>query len=65
MQTLAITSHAARRWEPKRLRLRLLTIAGCLAVTGRRAWLHLAQAAPFTHVVLDSLRRLNALTAPG
>ncbi|WP_297701661.1 IS1380 family transposase [Mycobacterium sp.] len=65
MQTLALTSHAARRWEPKRLRLRLLTIAGRLAVTGRRAWLHLAQAAPFTHVVLDGLRRLDALAAPG
>src|SRR5439155_18162607 len=31
MQTLALTEHPARRWEPKRLRLRLLSIAGRLA----------------------------------
>jgi hypothetical protein len=30
MQTLALTGHAARRWEPKRLRLGLLSIAGRL-----------------------------------
>jgi hypothetical protein len=30
MQTLAVTGHPARRWEPKRLRLRLLSIAGRL-----------------------------------
>jgi Transposase DDE domain group 1 len=65
MQTLALTGHAARRWEPKRLRLRLLTIAGRLATTGRRAWLHLAQPAPFTGLALDGLRRLDALAAPG
>ncbi len=65
MQTLALNGHAARRWEPKRLRLRLLSIAGRLAATGRRTWLHLAQPAPFTGVVLDALRRLDALAAPG
>jgi hypothetical protein len=65
MQTLALTSHAARRWEPKRLRLRLLSIAGRLAATGRRTWLHLAQPAPFTDLALDGLRRLDALAAPG
>src|SRR3954451_5939399 len=35
MQTLALAGHQARRWEPKRLRLRLLAIAGRLATTGR------------------------------
>jgi hypothetical protein len=65
MQTLALTGHAARRWEPKRLRLRLLTIAGRLAATGRRTWLHLAKPAPFTGLALDGLRRLDALAAPG
>ncbi|HVI38252.1 MAG TPA: IS1380 family transposase, partial [Gaiellales bacterium] len=48
MQILALTEHPARRWEPKRLRLRLLSIAGRLAVTGRRRQLHLAATAPFT-----------------
>ena len=65
MQTLALTGHAARRWEPKRLRLRLLSIAGRLATTGRRTWLHLARPAPFTDMVLDGLRRLDALAVPG
>jgi hypothetical protein len=65
MQTLALTGHAARRWEPKRLRLRLLSIAGHLATTGRRTWLHLARPAPFTGLVLDGLRRLDALAVPG
>jgi Transposase DDE domain group 1 len=65
MQTLALTEHPARRWEPKRLRLRLLSIAGRLAATGRRRWLHLAASAPFTDVALDGIRRLDALAAPG
>jgi hypothetical protein len=65
MQTLALTEHPARRWEPKRLRLRLLSIAGRLAVSGRRRWLHLAATAPFTDLALDALHRLDALAAPG
>jgi Transposase DDE domain group 1 len=65
MQTLALTEHPARRWEPKRLRLRLLSIAGRLAATGRRRLLHLAASAPFTALALDALRRLDARAAPG
>ena len=65
MQTLALTEHPARRWEPKRLRLRLLSIAGRLAVTGRRRLLHLAATAPFTDLALDGLHRLDALASPG
>jgi hypothetical protein len=64
-QTLALTGHPARRWEPKRLRLRLLAIAGRLAVTGRRRLLHLSATAPWIDVALTGLRRLNALAAPG
>ena len=33
-QTLAFTDHPARRWEPKRLRLRLLTVAGRIIAPG-------------------------------
>jgi hypothetical protein len=47
MQTLALARHEARRWEPKRLRLRLLTIPARRARTGRRRLLHLAATAPF------------------
>jgi hypothetical protein len=65
MQILALTEHPARRWEPKRLRLRLLSVAGRLAVTGRRRQLHLAATAPFTDLALHGLNRLEALAAPG
>ena len=65
MQTLALAGHTARRWEPKRLRLRLLSIAGRIAVTGRRTRLHLSAPAPFTDLLLAGLHRLDALTAPG
>jgi hypothetical protein len=41
-QLLAFADHPARRWEPKRLRLRIFTIAGRLARSGRRTVLHLA-----------------------
>ena len=64
-QLLALTEHAARRWEPKRLRLRLLSAAGRLATSGRRLTLHLARAGPWTQVLLDALSRLRALSAPG
>jgi hypothetical protein len=61
MQTLALSGHQARRWEPKRL----LAIAGRLAVTGRRRLLHLSATAPWTDLALTGLRRLNALAVPG
>jgi hypothetical protein len=65
MQTLALSGHEARRWEPKRLRLRLLSIPARYAVTGRRRLLHLAATAPWVDLVLTGLRRLDALAVPG
>src|SRR4051794_20626594 len=62
MQTLALTGHEGRRWEPKRLRLRLLSIPARHARTGRRRWLHLAAAAPFTALALQALAALDRLT---
>lgn len=41
MPVLALTGEA-RRWEPKRLRLRLFSTAAQLTTTGRRLWLRLA-----------------------
>jgi hypothetical protein len=64
MQTLALTGHQARRWEPKRLRLRLFSIPARHARTGRRRLLHLAATAPFTQLVLDALDALARRTAP-
>jgi hypothetical protein len=63
MQTLAVTGHDARRWEPKRLRLRLLSIPARHARTGRRRLLHLAATAPFTALALQALAALAQLTA--
>jgi hypothetical protein len=60
-QTLALTGTAARRWEPKRLRLRLLSIPARHARTGRRRLLHLAATAPFTALVLQALAALDRL----
>jgi Transposase DDE domain group 1 len=64
MQILALTGHKARRWEPKRLRLRLLSIPARHARTGRRRLLHLATTAPFTALALQALDALARLTAP-
>jgi hypothetical protein len=63
MQTLALIGHDARRWEPKRLRLRLFSIPARHARTGRRRLLHLAATAPFTQLVLAALAALAKLTA--
>ena len=63
MQTLALTGQTARRWEPKRLRLRLLAIPARYARTGRRRLLHLAATAPFTALALHALTALTRLTA--
>jgi hypothetical protein len=64
MQTLALTGHEARRWEPKRLRLRLLAIPARHARTGRRRLLHLAATAPFTALALQALDALARLSGP-
>ena len=58
------TAHQARRWEPKRLRLRLLATAGRLAVSARQTVLHLSAGGRWTGVVLAILTRLRALPAP-
>jgi hypothetical protein len=52
MQTLAWPQyHPARRWEPKRLRLRILAVAGRIIRTGRRRRLRLARSWPWNHLI--------------
>ncbi len=65
MQLLALTEHDARRWEPKRLRLRLFTIPAALARTAGSSWLHLADEHPGPHSLADAIHRLRALAVPG
>ncbi len=50
--------------EPKRLRYRLLHVAGRLAFSGRRAKLHLQQTWPWATELLEAFARLKALPAP-
>ncbi len=64
-QLLALPTSEARRWEPKRLRLRLLSIAGRLARTGRRTTLHLSKRHRWSQLLLDGHTRLRTLPAPG
>lgn len=64
LQMLALHEHPARRWEPKRLRLRLFSIAARITRHARRARLRLAAHDPWTHLLTDALTRLNALPAP-
>ena len=64
MQMLALTGGDARVWEPKRLRLRLFSIAGSIAHHSRRTWLHLAAHAPHVDLITTGLTRLQALPQP-
>lgn len=65
MQTLGLHEHPARRWEPKRLRLRLFWIPARLARTARRTTLHAAADAPWTGLLTSAITRLDALARPG
>jgi Transposase DDE domain group 1 len=53
----------AQRWEPKRLRYRLLHIAGRLARSGRRTTLRLQASWPWVDELLSAFTRLRALSA--
>jgi hypothetical protein len=61
-QTLAFTGSAARRWEPKRIRLRLLHVADRLVTTGRRHLLRLPRGWPWAELIISGHARLHALT---
>jgi hypothetical protein len=64
-QMLTLTEHPARRWEPKRLRLRLFSVAGRLARTGRRIVLHLSHHARWAALLVQAITSLRARAAPG
>ncbi|WP_460525541.1 transposase, partial [Flindersiella endophytica] len=60
MQTLAWDTHEpARRWEPKRLRLRILAVAGRIIKSGRRRRLRLPQGWPYNHLIHTGLAALQ------
>ncbi|MET7716176.1 transposase, partial [Streptomyces sp. NPDC005407] len=64
MPMLALTGNT-RRWEPKRLRLRLFSAAAQLVNTGRRRLLRLPARWPWTSVINNAMGRLQALPNPG
>lgn len=59
LQMLALADHPARRWEPKRLRLRLFSIAGRIAHHARQTRLRLSAHAPWAGLLTTSLTRLQ------
>ncbi|QDN91033.1 IS1380 family transposase [Streptomyces sp. RLB3-6] len=64
MPMLALTAET-RRWEPKRLRLRLFSAAAQLVTTGRRRWLRFTARWSWTDVITRAIQRLAALPNPG
>jgi hypothetical protein len=60
-QLLAWVDTPARTWEPKRLRLRLLAVAGKLVTTGRRCILRLNRRWPWSDLLISGQRNLAAL----
>jgi len=65
MQLIALTSTNARRWEPKRLRLRLFTIAAALTHHSRQVVLTLNHKQPWAGLAHQAVTALRALPAPG
>jgi hypothetical protein len=65
MQLLALTCSNARRWEPKRLRLRLFTIVAALTRHSRQTVLTLNQKQPWSALAHRAVTALRALPAPG
>ena len=63
-QLLALASAAARRWEPRTIRLRLMSIPAVIARHARRTVLRYKADHPWTSLLLDGLRHLQALPAP-
>jgi hypothetical protein len=59
LQMLALHDHHARRWEPKRLRLRLFSIAARITRHARQTRLRLAAHAPWAGLLTTALARLQ------
>lgn len=62
-QMLGFTDHDARRWEPKRIRLRVFSVAGRIARHARRNHLRLSKDATWSQLIVTALTRLAALPA--
>jgi hypothetical protein len=58
-QMIALHDHPARRWEPKRLRLRLFSIAARITCHARTTRLRLSAHAPWADLLVSALARLQ------
>ena len=63
-QMLGFTDHHASRWEPKRLSLRICSVAGRIATHAHRTHLRLSIDAAWSALIVNALTRLVALPAP-
>jgi hypothetical protein len=63
-QMLAFADHPARRWEPKRLRLRVFSAAGRLVRGGRLLRLRLSNRWPWADLITTAITRLQMLPPP-
>jgi hypothetical protein len=61
---LALPATNAARYEPKRLRLRILAVAGRIVRTARRHLLHIDPNRPWADLITTGHTRLAALAAP-
>lgn len=61
MAILALAGTTARRWEPKRLRLRLFTVPATHARHGRRRQVHYADKHPWATLARNAIHRLHQL----
>lgn len=64
MQMLALPEHTARRWEPKRLRLRLFATAARISRHARQTHLRFAAHSPWSKLLVTAVASLDALPAP-
>ena len=62
MAMLALAS-TSRRWEPRKLRLRLFSVGGRIVRGGRRIRLRLAARWPWSRDISIAISRLQALTS--
>jgi hypothetical protein len=61
-QILAFADLPVRVWEPKRLRLRILAVAGRIITSSRRHILRLSKRWPWTDLILTAHQRLTLIT---
>jgi hypothetical protein len=64
MPMLALTG-TTRRWEPKKLRLRLFSAAAQIVTGGRRRWLRFTARWPWKDTITRAIDRLHILPNPG